>query len=173
MLPRPRDRTIRLFADEFGLQQADDRLLEEAEHQAVHVGNLGGTLRDEGLDQRVNLLVIAEDLVQEQLVVSALCVVDHRLHIKNNGHIGAGAALRDVLGMELAWPVNDQLFFLQIVVLSFHRGKQGSPIYVGEFKVIVFLPLKMIAGVADGVVVAQNFADPDPGKDPLKHVRRA
>lgn len=40
-------------------------------------------------------------------------------------------------------------------------------------KIIVLLSYKMISGIADGVVVAQDLADSDTGKNPLEQKGRA
>ena len=103
----------------------------------------------------------------------AFRIVNDRFHIEDDRHIGTGMALRDILGVELAGAVNHKLLFLQFIALSFHFGEQSSPIHVGELKVIVLFPFKVIAGIADGIIVSQNFADPDTGKNPLKHIGRA
>ena len=105
--------------------------------------------------------------------MGALCVVNDSFHIENDRYVGAGVAFRNVLRMELSWAVNNKLLFLQLVMLSFHICIQGSPIYIGELEVIVLFPFKMVAGIADGIIISQDLTDPDTGKNPLKHIGRA
>ena len=85
MLPDLGDRALRANPDKIFLKQTDDRLLQKAEHQAVHVGELGGALHDEGLDQSVYLLIIRKDLA-EQRVINRFTTAEIKItnHMNNN-----------------------------------------------------------------------------------------
>ena len=68
--------------DELVLQKPYDRLLKKAEHQTVHIRDLGGAFRYKGFDQRMNLLVITEHLVQQHIILGDF-------HIEYNRYMGA------------------------------------------------------------------------------------
>ena len=105
--------------------------------------------------------------------MAALHIVDHSFHVENDGYIGAGVALGDILCVELAGAVDHQLLFLYGVACSFHISQELPPIHISQFEIIMGFAVENIAGVPDIIVITQNLADSDTGQNPPEHVGRS
>ena len=115
--------------------------------------------------------VISEYFIQQQFIMRAFHIINDSFHIENNRNIRAGAAFRNLLRMKLAGAIYDKFPFFQAVRMAVYFRHHASPVNIGKFEIGMFFASKLIAGIADGVIVSENLADSDAGKDSFKQIR--
>ena len=77
-----------------------------------------------------------------------------------------------MLAVELAGAVDDQFFFIDGVGNTVHLRIKGAGIHVSQLKEAVLFSGKIVIRCADTVVVTQDVAQPDPGKQGLVNIGR-